>query len=550
MPYKGGRRKKSKTQKPLGPDAGVEKVPRSMVIHRGKVDSSVSDLLQDIRKMMMPHTAARLRERKTNTLRDFVDVSSLLGVSHLLMLSQSATNVALRIARAPRGPTLTYRVSSFTLARHIRAAQKRPSMVPTAFDSPPLVVMHNFSAVAAAGGKAPGSSGVSLADAMKMTMATFQAMFPNIDPATLKLVDCRRVVLIHFNKTTQEVELRHYMIRAVPVGVSRGVKKLTGASALRQLPNLSKLDDISEFLLSGGGGGASDSEYEGPEGEARVTLPQNYAGKGNSAQQASAIKLSEIGPRLSLSLVKIEQGLCAGEVLYHAFVEKSAEEAARLRDAAVGKERERKRRRAEQEANVARKTEAAVEKKEAKAARIAAKQQSAVTAAASGTLGDDDDDAVDEGAAADDEADDDDDAEEEGGDAAPRPTRSAAAAVAANSASARPLTRAAPAAAAGAGVRGRASAEMRQTDDDDDDGTSDDDTDGDDDDGDDNNHDEAVHGEGEGSDGDDDDEDDDDDDDADDIVDHDSRDTAASAFVAAPAAIVERANTAGTKRRR
>ena len=33
----------------------------------------------------------------------------------------------------------------------------------------------------------------------------------------------------------------------------------------------------------------------------------------------SAIRLVELGPRLTLSLLKIEEGLCDGEVLYHSF---------------------------------------------------------------------------------------------------------------------------------------------------------------------------------------------------------------------------------------
>jgi ribosome biogenesis protein SSF1/2 len=38
------------------------------------------------------------------------------------------------------------------------------------------------------------------------------------------------------------------------------------------------------------------------------------------------LKLHELGPRLRLKLVKIEEGLCRGNVVFHAFVKKSKKE--------------------------------------------------------------------------------------------------------------------------------------------------------------------------------------------------------------------------------
>lgn len=40
------------------------------------------------------------------------------------------------------------------------------------------------------------------------------------------------------------------------------------------------------------------------------------------------MKLTELGPRLSLSLYKVEQGVSEGDVLYHKYIAKSPEEAA------------------------------------------------------------------------------------------------------------------------------------------------------------------------------------------------------------------------------
>ena len=58
------------------------------------------------------------------------------------------------------------------------------------------------------------------------------------------------------------------------------------------------------------------SESEAEEESAKVDLPERL-GKARPGQ--SAIKLTELGPRMTLRLVKIESGIASGDVLYHAF---------------------------------------------------------------------------------------------------------------------------------------------------------------------------------------------------------------------------------------
>ena len=52
-----------------------------------------------------------------------------------------------------------------------------------------------------------------------------------------------------------------------------------------------------------------------------------FGGRGNVAKRESKIKLVELGPRLRLRLYKVERGVCAGDVLYHAFREDPASDA-------------------------------------------------------------------------------------------------------------------------------------------------------------------------------------------------------------------------------
>jgi ribosome biogenesis protein SSF1/2 len=46
----------------------------------------------------------------------------------------------------------------------------------------------------------------------------------------------------------------------------------------------------------------------------------------------NAIRLSEIGPRLKLKLIKIEEGVCEGPVLFHELVKGSEEEIKTIRE--------------------------------------------------------------------------------------------------------------------------------------------------------------------------------------------------------------------------
>lgn len=80
-----------------------------------------------------------LQEKKRNTLRDFLNVSGPMGVTHFLMLSKTASALSLRVARTPQGPTLTFKIHQYSLASDIAQSQLRPRCPQDLFKSPPLV---------------------------------------------------------------------------------------------------------------------------------------------------------------------------------------------------------------------------------------------------------------------------------------------------------------------------------------------------------------------------------------------------------------------------
>lgn len=98
--------------------------------------------------------------------------------------------------------------------------------------TPPLVVLNNF--------------GQSEESHVKLMRITFQHTFPTINTKTVKLSDCRRVVLYHYHKDEGTVEMRHYAIRAQPVGVSSAVKRILQS----RIPNLGELEVRRSFAAS------------------------------------------------------------------------------------------------------------------------------------------------------------------------------------------------------------------------------------------------------------------------------------------------------------
>lgn len=137
----GRRKRKTRTHDIHGTekDAVDASAPKSFVVKSGDIGNSLRSLILDVRKVLEPNTATRLRERKSNKLKDYQSMAAPLGVSHILTFSQSSanagaaeeeedltSNVNMRIARLPRGPTLSFKVLRYALGRDILNATKRP----------------------------------------------------------------------------------------------------------------------------------------------------------------------------------------------------------------------------------------------------------------------------------------------------------------------------------------------------------------------------------------------------------------------------------------
>jgi len=171
------------------------------------------------------------------------------------------------------------------------------------------------------------------------------------------------------------------------------------------LPNLSKLSDVADFLLDPSSAGFTSGSESEVDTDAEVEViephtnrvlnrrdkqrqreafsarqaaaaaaaaaePQDDDGKPTTSTmitatkkpkstpphpQKRAIRLTELGPRMRLRLVKVEEGVCGGKVMWHEFVKKTEEEERRMEGVWEGRRREREERVRVQKANVERK---------------------------------------------------------------------------------------------------------------------------------------------------------------------------------------------------
>uniref|UniRef100_A0A8C6SB86 Peter pan homolog n=1 Tax=Neogobius melanostomus TaxID=47308 RepID=A0A8C6SB86_9GOBI len=309
-------------------------VPHTFVFQRGQIGKNVAQLILDVRKVMQPYTAESLKVRKKNVLKDFVSIAGPLGVTHFVIFSKTPSSVNLRVARLPKGPTLHFKVVKYSLVKDVVSTLKKHRMHEQQFTHHPLLILNNF-----------GSSGMHI----KLMATMFQNMFPSINVHKVNLNNIKRCVLLNYNTESGEIEFRHYSLKVVPVGMSRGVKKLMQ----ERCPNMNKLEDISELLIKGTN--LSESEAE-QDGDHNITeLPQAYSGRGNMASQQSAVRLTEIGPRMTLKLSKIEEGMGGGNILYHSVISKTEEEIQEILKRKEAQLKAKQERRKKQEQNVAQK---------------------------------------------------------------------------------------------------------------------------------------------------------------------------------------------------
>jgi len=310
----------------------LSKQPHSIVVSRGKTGKNLNHLMLDFRRMMSPYTASNLKARKTNVLKDFLTIAGPLNVKHLVTFSKTKETVSFRIISTPKGPTMSFSIEKYVLRKDIESSIKRPVRDDKLYKNSPLLIMSEF----------PNKS-----DVDKFLYEAFRSLFPRIKPSQVVVDSIRRVVLLHYDKESDQVQLRHYAIRTRSAA-GRKVRKLLDGN--RDLPNMGKYETIEQFMEGMSG---SESELEGTSAE--VNNPKTG--------RTMNIRLTEIGPRMSIRLVKIEEGLGGGSVLYHKYKNKTEEEKLALDEKKQKQMEDKEERKRIQNENVAKKEKAKTDEK-------------------------------------------------------------------------------------------------------------------------------------------------------------------------------------------
>lgn len=230
-----------------------------------------------------------------------------------------------------------------------------------------------------------------------LVTSVFHGLFPPINPQVAPLKSIRRVLLLNRERSKDDenayiLNFRHYAITTKVTGVSRAVKRLNAAERLMnsksrkgKLPNLSKLQDIADYMIGGENGdgyttdGTSGSEIDtdaevevmdttGQKKVARRPRPAAGAAEEEESDEEDtkaththdkverrAVKLVELGPRMKLRLTKVEEGMCTGKVMWHEYIHKSKEEIRELEKTWEKRRTEKEARRKVQKENVEKK---------------------------------------------------------------------------------------------------------------------------------------------------------------------------------------------------
>ncbi|EAK89507.1 S.cerevisiae Ssf2p/drosophila peter pan like protein that has an IMP4 domain at its N-terminus and is involved in rRNA processing [Cryptosporidium parvum Iowa II] len=326
MPKLHGRRKKTKTHKKELVEEELKSIPKCFVLRKGKVVKQLKGLVMDLRYLMSPWSAIKLQENKHNKIKDFVSIAGPLGISHILAVSQTASGAYIRLIVLPSGPTATFKIEDFSLMHDIRSSQKRPRSCSSDYLTSPLLVLNGI--------KNLPSNDSTNPIPLNLLQTMINGMFPAIDLTKIRIRSCKRVVLIEYCKDSELFELRHYAIIRRPAGVSKPIKKLLLKTKDQKLYSIGRGDDMADYVLSSENGAcASDSEVDD---EVEVKMPTSSGSRdenqmGLSERSGSytgkvSVSLKELGPRISMRLVKVVDEVCDGAVIYHRFVRKSKDE--------------------------------------------------------------------------------------------------------------------------------------------------------------------------------------------------------------------------------
>jgi len=266
----------------------------NLIFSKGHVSSLIKELVLNIKKMLIPNIVNNVQVKRYNKLKDLLNVAGVLGITFFWICTQSELGVKLRLIRVPHGPSLTFRIEKFSLSRNIISFQKKPEILNGHFNYP-LVILNNFSK-----------------DENHQIISTmFQNIFPTLKIRKVNLSDCNRACLFDYNAKNEIIQIRHYKIKNSHISLN---KKINNIIEGKKIPNMKNYLDISQYFENSTIG-TSESETENFK-HAPLLLSNEKSDVIKNGVSKSAICLKELGPRISLRLLKVENKMKLGRILY------------------------------------------------------------------------------------------------------------------------------------------------------------------------------------------------------------------------------------------
>jgi len=238
----------------------------------------------------------------------------------------------------PRGPTVTFKVSDYSLAADIfdynsnlvneaneannykLSSRIIPKPLTKSFNHVPLVIMNGFNS---------NKVSAEYVEPLKVASMLIQSFFPPLNLNEIQLKTCKRVVLFNlsFDAVTNEpiIEFRHYDIDIEKYSIKKTISNILN----NKKTDLSKFENIADYILKQSGF-TSCSDNEDPnlgvvdiiQDEENKTEKITKEEKENKDQ--IKVKLYEIGPRINLKIHKIEEGFFKRECCFSCLYEKIA----------------------------------------------------------------------------------------------------------------------------------------------------------------------------------------------------------------------------------
>jgi hypothetical protein len=163
----------------------------------------------------------------------------------MMMFTNTEKNSYLRIAKMPKGPTITFKIKSYCLSSDIFQNGKNKKPLTKNFYHIPIIIMNGFNSV-------------NINEKYDMPLKTismmFQSFFPPLNLTEVQMKKCKRVVLLNLNiEKNNEPELlfRHYDIDIEKFSIKKTISNLINFNGLNK--DLSKFNNIADYVLKQSG---------------------------------------------------------------------------------------------------------------------------------------------------------------------------------------------------------------------------------------------------------------------------------------------------------